>query len=94
MKILRREIEHYLEVQPLARERKNKDRAIVNVLLARYPQFRALDKKDLVTFVQQHSSMDRSWRKILEERPELRGDDYREKNELEEDVKKQLGYDV
>ena len=98
MKLLRSEIEQYLESEPRARERSNKDKAIVNVLLGRYPLIRKalemeiIDKKMLTQFVQDHNSMDRAWRKVLEERPELRGTDYAEKDALEVDVQEQLGY--
>ena len=100
MKLLRDEIEKYLEVEPRARERSNKDTAIVNVLLRRNPLLAKAIEQDLiskamlVTFVQNHNSMDRAWRKILEERPELRGKDYNNKEELEQDVQAQLGYPV
>lgn len=86
MKILRKAIENYLEVQPLARERKNKDRAIVNTLLPRFVMLQSIDKDTLVRFVQDYNSTDRAWRKVLEERPELRGSDYDDKDCLEEET--------
>jgi hypothetical protein len=98
MKLLREEIEEYLVHEPRSRERSNKDRAIVNVLVRRYPELKKvielemLSKGTLVSFVQDHNSMDRAWRKVLEERPELRGTDYGEKDKLEADVQEQLGY--
>lgn len=98
MKLLREEVEQYLQDQPLARERANKDRGIVNILLARFPLIAklvkedTLDKKMLTQFVQQYNSMDRAWRKILEERPELRGKDYGQKDALEQEMQAELGY--
>lgn len=100
MKILRQAIEAYLEEQPLARERSNKDRAIVNVLLrdnkffpiAQQIKRKEIDIKLLTLFVQDYNSTDRAWRKVLEERPELRGKDYENKDELESETRKQLGY--
>ena len=100
MKILRASIEKYLEEEPKARERSNKDRAIVNVLLtdAKYFPLQVLvkegkiDRSLLTRFVQDNNSMDRAWRKILEERPELRGSDYEEKAEKEHDTRLNLGY--
>lgn len=102
MKILRANIERYLEEQPLARERHNKDRAIVNVLVMD-PKFVPLQlliqkgeltKNELTKFVQDYNSTDRAWRKILEERPELRGKDYENKDELERVTQEELGYNV
>lgn len=100
MKILRASIEKYLEQEPRARERSNKDRAIVNVLLtdAKYMPLAIMVKKGEITrdmltrFVQDNNSMDRAWRKILEERPELRGSDYENKAELEHETRLNLGY--
>ena len=100
--IHRKDIEEYLEQEPKARERKNKDKAIVNVLVRRVGFFTIMKAmkeghithERLVAFVQAHNSTDRAWRKVLEERPELRGSDYAQKEELEEDVQAQLGYPV
>lgn len=100
MKILRASIEKYLEEEPKARERSNKDRAIVNTLLRDlkyFPIAVQVEKKEitrdlLVRLVQDYNSMDRAWRKVLEERPELRGTDYGDKDALEEDTMLNLGY--
>lgn len=102
MKILRASIEKYLEEEPKARERSNKDHAIVNVLLsdAKFIPLQILVKREEITrdqltrFVQDYNSMDRAWRKILEERPELRGSDYENKDELEAETQAELGYPV
>ena len=94
---LRNKIEEYLVREPLFRERKNKNRGIVNLLIDRYNLKELiinghLSKDKMVAMVQDYASMDRSWRKTLEERPELRGDDYGEKDELEEKKLEELGY--
>lgn len=102
MRMQREKLEKYLEEKEPARERVNKDRAIVNVLVtdpSYFPILEALKNKvfdapTLTRFVQDHNSMDRMWRKILEERPELRGTDYEKKDELEKEVQKELGYKV
>ncbi len=39
-------------------------------------------------------SLDRKWRKILEENPELRGQDYGEKEILEVEKQRELGYNI
>ncbi len=98
--MLRDAIEKYLIAQPKARERVNKDRAVVNVLLSTHINIYMLiqrgevTKDELVAFVQDYNSMDRAWRKVLEERPELRGSDYESKDELEKEVQRSLGYSV
>lgn len=90
----------YLELEPLFRERKNKDRGIVNILMGKYQSlFRLIERGDLtkeevVAIVQDYGSMDRSWRKALEEREDLRGKDYDEKDELERRKMAELGYNV
>lgn len=98
MKIFRKSVEKYLETAAPFRERKNKDVGIVNLLMRKYPKIaeaietRLITKENVVSIVQDYASMDRAWRKVLEERPELRGSDYEQKAELEADVRQQLGY--
>ena len=98
MKTLKTLVLRYLESQTLFRERKNKDRGIVNLLLERHPNIGkmvreyGLNKEELISFVREHSAMDRSWRQILEHTPELRGSDYDEKTKLESEKLEELGY--
>ncbi len=98
MKLLRKGVESYLERTELFRERKNKDKGIVNLLMRKYGwlddaiKSGAVSKDSVVAMVQDYASMDRAWRKVLEERPELRGSDYENKAELEHDARVQLGY--
>lgn len=90
----------YLQEQPLFRERKNKDRGIVNLLMKRYGALRdavesgAISKDAIIALVHDYGSMDRMWRKALERDPELRGKDYDEKEYLEEEAMERLGYRV
>lgn len=89
----------YLEDQPKFRERKNKDRGIVNLLINRYGLQQVIENEDitkdqLVMLVQDYASMDRAWRQILEKIPRLRGTDYDEKDELEKKKMEELGYDT
>lgn len=92
MKHLRPAVENFLEVQPKFRERKNKDRGMAYLLQKRYTSLVGISKEVLTAAVQDYNSMDRLWRKILEERPELRGSDYDEKDHLEEKTLEELGY--
>jgi len=87
---LSEKLHKYLEVQPLARERKNKGRAIGNLLIETYDL--ALSKESMEILVRDILSLDRSWRKILEDNPELRGSDYGDKDLLEAKKLEELGY--
>lgn len=92
-------VEEYLDEQPLFRERKNKDRGIVNLLINRYGLQPAIargeiTKDRIVAMVQDYASMDRAWRKALAENPKWRGSDYDDKDELEAKVMSALGYNA
>lgn len=83
---------NYLVIQPLARERKNKDRAIVNLLMDEYPELKVIDKNILIEFIRANNHVDRLWRDILVEHEELRGSDYEEKAILVKKKQRELGY--
>lgn len=94
------QVEKYLRDQPLFRERKNKDRGTINLLLKMHSDIALavsdgrIDKDDLVVFAQQYASMDRAWRQALEQNPDLRGSDYDDKDHLEHKKLQELGYQV
>ncbi len=94
MKNLKPQVLEYLESEARFRERKNKDRGLVNLLIKKYPVLEGIDKSIMVDMVQDYNSMDRCWRKILEERHDLRGSDYGMKDELEQEAQRQLGYNI
>jgi len=91
-------ITQYLKEQPKARERAHKDRAIVNLLIVRYPslgvaiQSGVMSKNLVIALVQDYASYDRAWRQALEQNPQLRGKDYHEKDRLEQEKQIELGY--
>lgn len=87
------ELIKYLKTEPRARERANKDRAIINLLLEKNPNLKEY-KEQLIRLVGEYSKLDRYWRKILEERPDLRGSDYGDKEKLEEAKIKELDSEV
>src|SRR3990167_8174080 len=96
---LRNLVQDYLEEQPLFRERKNKDRGIVNLLIHKYGlgyliESGHITKDMLTTIVQEYASMDRMWRLSLKNQPRLRGSDYNDKEELEYKAQEILGYNV
>ena len=99
----------YLQEEPKARERVNKNRAIGNLLGMKFgkPIYNLKDnakefdhfefkvsRQDMAELIGEVLSADRAWRKTLEENPSLRGSDYKEKSQLEADAKAELGYNV
>jgi hypothetical protein len=82
----------YLKKEPKARERKNKNRAIGNVILEKYHTGQ-YSKEVMADIVGEVLTLDRQWRKILEENPDLRGADYDEKTILEQKKMLELGYE-
>lgn len=94
-------VKNFLEQEPRFRERKEKDRGIIYLLVGRLNLQGIMDRegkpittKQLVEFVQGYATMDREWRQILEQNPQLRGSDYDDKDELEVKKLAQLGYQV
>lgn len=77
------------------RERKNRGRWIVNLLKLKYKKKGVLEKID-TAFLERvfldAFTMLRWWQRIMQLHPELRGIDYKDKEELEEKAKTNLGY--
>ena len=92
MKNLTAEVHDFLKAAPRFRERKKKNRGIGYLLSQRYPFMRNIDLGILAAVVEDAGSIDRYWRKILHEYPELRGSDYNDKAALEEIKQMELGY--
>ena len=85
-------LKQLLETQPKARERSNKNRAIAHVILKKYNI--EIDKGMLSDIVGEVLTLDRQWRKLLEDNPELRGLDYGEGKRLAQEKVLSLGYEV
>lgn len=85
------DLKEYLIKEPRARLRRNKNRAIGNIIIKKYA-FKECEKEMMADMVGEILSMDRQWRKILEENPDLRGSDYAQKTELEIKKQEELGY--
>ena len=81
----------YLKKEPRARERKNKNRAIGNLMLEKYG-IKELTREQCGDLIGEILSMDRQWRKILEDNESLRGKDYNDKDILEQEAQIKLGY--
>lgn len=88
----RESLEKFLEAEPKARERGNKHRTIANLILRRYRTL-DMDKGLLADIVGEVLSTDRMWRKVLEEREDLRGSDYDEGKILAQRKQIELGYE-
>ena len=87
------DVKNYLEQEPKGRERMNRDRAMVNLLLIKYPLLKEVPKDKLVNFAHDFESYCRLWRKVLEENKDLRGKDYDTKQVVEENYMLNLGYE-
>jgi len=91
MKTHRNIMKSYLEKEPRARERANKNRSIRNVLLGVSPDPHIkIHKDDFPKIVQDILTYDRLWRDILKQFPELRGSDYGDKDSLEAETLKSI----
>lgn len=88
----------FLEQNTWARERKNKNIAVAALLYDEPDKLiRIKDKQSRVRafadLIREANNLDRCWRKILEEYPEIRGKDYDDKVVLEQQAKIDLGYE-
>jgi len=91
---------NYLESEPKFRERSNKNRGIVNLLMRRHGILKGLvgdgtlKKETIVSICEDYATMDRAWRQALEHDETLRGKDYGQKEKLETETQRSLGYNV
>lgn len=83
---------NYLKQEPRARLRANKNRAIGNILQKKHFYTENISRDKMANLVGEILTLDRQWRKILEENPELRGTDYSKKDILEQEKMLELGY--
>lgn len=94
-------IKQYLEREPLARERANKNRAIGNILAEKYGTGfidgiaeLSLDKNTMSDFMSDVLNYDRYWRLVTAEYPHLRGKDWETKDIVEQKAQVELGYEI
>lgn len=73
------------------RERKNRLIGISKILKKNYNI--EIDDKMLADLICEAQSLDRCWRKVLEENPELQGNDYNDKDILVQAKQVELGYE-
>lgn len=91
MKTIYKTIYQFLQENEWARERRNKDKAIVEMLSVKYPNIQTETQK--VNFVKDFTSYDRIWRLILSENPVIRGKDYLTKDAMEQAFEMSVGYE-
>lgn len=84
------QVKTYLENEPRFREREAKNRGIADLIIKKYNL--DIDRRMLADILAEANSMDRAWRKCLEEDETLRGNDYNEKTILETKKQIELGY--
>ena len=90
--MLKQLVKDYLIREPHFRERHAKDRGIANLLIEKYNL--DISKEKLTEIIQDANSMDRYWRMIMNENPELRGNDYDTKDIVESRKEMELGYET
>jgi hypothetical protein len=84
-------IKDRLLMYPWFRERKNKNVGIAKLLVAQFHL--EIDPVIIEKLIVESYSLDRAWRKTLEENPNLRGTDYEDKVILEQETQIALGYE-
>lgn len=67
---------------------------IASILAQKYPELKTVfkNKEEAAQMIKLACNLNRSWQKVLQNHPELRGDDYSEKEVLEQTVEVELGY--
>lgn len=90
----------YLKEYPPARERANKNKVISKFIWDKYGKKSSSGQEFTITtftftdIVGEVLSLDRKWRLILKNNPELRGKYYLDKYHLEVDKQRELGYNI
>ena len=80
--------------EPKARERKNNARSVAYVLQQEHPLLKDIKLDVLERYIKESKTLSRQWRKLLEEKPEFRGNDYNTKKQSVDKVQKAMGYKI
>lgn len=97
---LKTNVENYLNYDPRFRERRNKDKGIINLLMEKHGVLRdlieshAISRETLIDIIQDYTSMDRYWRLALMDNPSLQGSDYKDGKELARQKQTELEYEA
>lgn len=82
----------YLETEPKFRERSAKLRGIADLLIKNYNL--DIDRRKLADILRDAESMNRYHRQILQDYPDLRGNDYETGEIVSQDYQQKIGYEV
>lgn len=86
-------IKRKLESTPSARERRFRDQHLVDLILEKHGKHSMfVDINFLPEFAKDFVSYERVWRQVLQNEESLRGDDYGDKEVLEQQVQIDLDY--
>ncbi len=86
------EIKGHLERNPAARLRRKKNRFLAWLLERKFNTQMGIGVASLEDLLVAAASYDRAWRQVLQHEPQLRGADYGEKDEVEQEKELELGY--
>jgi len=89
---MKEKVLEYLKNEPRSRERSLHQRAMVNLLLKKYPELKTIEKEMLINFAKDFETCTRAWRHITENNESLRGNDYNDKKALVQAKQIELGY--
>ena len=89
---LKEEVRQYLLDEPRARERRNRQKAIANILIARHGI--PTSKESLIVHLEESESINRYIRMVQQEEPATRGNDYETKDAVEQKKIIDLGYSM
>ena len=81
----------YLKEMPPFRERKNKVRGLANLLIEKYHL--DIPREKMMNIIDDVVAGERYWRKILQNYPEYRGQDYDTKKKVVQKTQINLGYE-
>ena len=87
-------VHEYLKEDARFRERLNKNKGIANMLKEKHQVFKDLDREKILDILGDCINWERQWRDILLKNPELRGTDYKDKEMLEVEKQRELGYNI
>lgn len=86
-------MENFIINEIWARERKNKNKAIAFILKDKWLRNYDIALDRVEALVRDANTLDREWRKVLQDHPHLRGSDYGNKDVLEDKKRVELGYE-
>lgn len=94
MKTIYSTIKDKLEADSDFRERRWRDKYLVDLILEKHGKYGMfVDINFLPDFAKDYTSYERIWRQVLAENEDLRGDDYGDKEVLEQKEMLKLGYE-